>query len=145
MLEYLSFEYCKESEESHAFTLILGDDGYYHLRNNHGRRGIYAFDRDHMKDYRIEVEKLKPIIHEIEQMKIYSWRKAYPSDYVPGNHLMGCDVGSWSLDYSECEKRTTRHIHGKGSLLETFPKPSSLLFFDSLFPDFNFTEWIRNE
>lgn len=145
MLEYLAFEYCNESGESHAFTLRLDDDGYYYLQTNHGFRGIYICDEDHVKNYRIRVENLRLVTHAIEQMKIYSWRKSYPAGYVPGRLLMGCDNASWSLDYSECDKRITRHIHGKGKLLETFPKPDFLLFFDHLFPDFDFRKWISEE
>ena len=28
---------------------------------------------------------------------------------------MGGDTDSWSIDYKEFEKKTTRHIHGRGA------------------------------
>ena len=145
MLAYLAFEYCKETEESHGFTLYLGEDGYYYLQTNHGRRGIYICTDEFVKNYRIAGEHLVPFYRTLEAMKIYSWKKAYPPDYVPEAHLMGCDVGSWFLDYRECGKRITRHIHGKGDIMETFPETPLLALFDTMFPDFDFAEWITEK
>ena len=145
MLEYLSFEYCKETEESHAFKLQLSDDGYYYLQTLHGRLGNYINIEDCIKNYRMETEKLFLLSNALESKRIYSWKKVYPDGYIPEDHIMGCDVESWSLDYKECEKRYTRHIHGKGNIYDTFPEVQLLPIFDLLFPDFNFIKWISEE
>ena len=143
MLEYLSFEYCKENEESHAITLQFDDEqGDYHLRNYHGRRGLYICGIDGEKRYYVETEKIMPISKLFEMAKIYSWKKSYPPDYIPGEHFMGCDIGSWSMEYKETDKQTTRHIHGKGDICQTFPAPVLLNCVNALFVDFDFMEWI---
>ena len=112
---------------------------------SHGRRGIYICTDEFVKNYQIAGEHLIPFYRTLEAMKIYSWKKTYPSDYVLGDHLMGCDIGSWSLDYRECDKRIMRHIYGKGDIMETFPKTPLLALFDTMFPDFDFTEWIAEK
>ncbi len=146
MIEYLSFEYCNKNNESHAFELrfIMTAQKYY-LHTEHGTQGFYIHPADHNTCYSISSDKLKSISDVIESMKIYSWNKSYPSDYKPSDRIMGCDTGTWSLYYKECGKRTTRHIFGKGSILETFPKPMLLTMFATFFPDFNFREWILSE
>ena len=143
MLQHLGFEFCKESGESVGMTLYLSDDGYYYLKNSFGFRGIYICDADHVKNYRLKAEYLIGLSGALERLKLYSLKKAYPSDYIPGNHLIGCDEGSWSLDYKESEKRITRHIHGKGDFPPVPPFSDLLHLLDSLFPEVHFKEWLK--
>ena len=142
MIDYLCLEYCNENDISFCTILTLGDDGYYHLEVRHGIRGMYILDNEHIKNYQMEADKLADYSKEFENMKIYSWRKKYPNGYTPGKHMMGCDADSWSFTYKETEKSTTRHIHGNGKPLDTFPDRSKLYLFTILFPEIDYSEWL---
>ena len=70
---------------------------------------------DHVKKYKLNSKSEVMISLLIEPLKIYTWPKAIPAGYVPGKHMMGCDIASWSIEYKEAEKKTMRHIYGKGA------------------------------
>lgn len=143
MLEYLSFELCKENGESRCLKACNCEDGFY-LRTGQGYRGLYIAEG--MKRYRCGNRLYPSLVSvELEELKIRKWPKAFPADYVPGKHLMGCDEGSWSLDYREEGYRNTRHIHGKGSFPDTYPFTALIRCLDGMCPDSGLASWVYGE
>lgn len=112
MIEYLSFQYCKEDGHSSTITVRLSGD-HYILSTANGRNGVYVSDA--FKTYKCPAGALSRACDNIKALKIYSWASNYPSDYKVRNRLMGVDSGTWNLDYKEVGKKRTRHINGCGA------------------------------
>lgn len=145
MIEYLAFQVCKEDSSSRYIKFFKKGDKFF-LETAEGVRGMYIISKnDSEKIYRCDESSARIISSLIEPLKLYGWPKTVPSDFVPTNAIMGCDEYSWSLDYKEVEKKTMRHIRGKGS----FPKESPYKEFYRLFirtiPDQEMKEWFLEE
>jgi hypothetical protein len=138
MLKYLSFEMCKPTNESRYITIFLKDDIYY-METSTGIQGIYLVEDG--KLYRCSLNAIEWLSRMIEPLKIYGWPKFIPSDYVPGNHMMGCDSNSWTLDYKEIDKKTARHIHGYGAFPSVEPYSEFMKQLIRVMPDDEFAEW----
>lgn len=123
MFEELNFEICKKNKKSRYWAFSVAD-GYLYLETGYGLQGVYL--DTNIKNYRCPVSSVERFFKGIDELKIQSWPKAVPADYVPGKHVMGCDEHSWSITYKEQGKRNRRHIHGKGD----FPRSSAALLFD---------------
>ncbi len=142
MIQYLTFEQCKTDNKSRYFGLFLkGGDLYFETAV--GYRGMYIAGNSNV--YRCTTDSAQLISAMIGALKIYTWPKAIPSDYVPGEHLMGCDVDSWTIDYKEVEKKTARHIYGKGSFPVEEPYSNFIKYFVSIVPDKNLKEWLQSD
>jgi hypothetical protein len=139
MVESLCFEICKPDQRSRYICIEVDEDGVY-LSTAFGHRGMYA--EDAALHYRASLRWASRISDYLRLLKIYSWPKSVPSDYVPGKHMLGCDDDSWSLDYKEMEKSNTRHIHGKGSMPDISPYSDFIQFIDRISPDQDWLEWI---
>lgn len=118
MIQYLSFEICKSTNESRYLKLFWKQDGFC-LEAASRYQGMYVIGNSRL--FRCDQDSVELISRVIESLKIYGWPKAVPFNYVPGNHIMGCDTDSWSIDYKEFEKKTTRHIHGRGAFPSVEP------------------------
>ncbi len=138
MIQYLSFERCKPNSESRYFKLFRNQDDYY-LEIATGHRGMYIVGNSQF--YKCESDSIDVISKLVEPLKIYGWPKSFPSDYVPGGHIMGCDKDSWSLDYKEVEKKTSRHVRGKGKLPDTEPYCNFYNRLNKVIPDKELMEW----
>ncbi len=142
MVEYLSFERCKPDNGSRYFKLFKKDEGYY-LEIAAGFRGMYIVGNNTM--YKCRDEDADKITILIEPLKIYTWPKAFPSDYSPEDHLMGCDTDSWSIEYKEVEKKTMRHVNGRGAFPETGLYGEFFLRISRLIPDRELMEWLTTD
>lgn len=140
MIECLSFEMCKPNTKSRFIKIEVINNEVY-LTKAHGSRGIYL--EESVLHYCTSTQSLKPFLKILEELNISSWPKAFPKDYVPGRHLMGCDVDSWSIDYKEQGKKRTRHIHGKGSFPDIYPYSNFLEFIDCIDPEQDWIEWVE--
>lgn len=138
MIQYLSFERCKPDNESRYIKIFQKQDGYY-LEIAAGRRGMYIVVNSRL--YKCGSDSIDVISKLIEPLKIYAWPKSVPSDYVPGDHIMGCDVDTWSLDYKEVEKNTTRHVRGRGSFPDSDPYSVFYNRLSKMIPDKELMEW----
>ena len=142
MIEYLSYERCKANNKSRYFKLFRDQDGFY-MEIGAGYRGMYIVGKNQL--YQCQSDSIEPItelISElIEPLKIYTWPKTFPTDYVPGNHIMGSDEDSWSLEYKETEKKTTKHIRGRGSFPDADPYRKFYDFLCNVIPDEEFADW----
>lgn len=54
---------------------------------------------------------------------------------------MGCDEDSWSLDYKEVEKKTTRHVWGRGEFPDAEPYSGFYNCLSKVIPDKELIEW----
>lgn len=118
MVQFFSFELCRPDQKSEYIKIYREPDGVY-LETAYGIRGIYM--SDHAKKYKLDPISEDTISLLMESLKIYTWPKAIPFGYGPGKHMMGCDDTSWSIEYKETEKKTMRHIYGKGAFPVTPP------------------------
>ena len=140
MIQFLSFEICKPTNESRYLKLFFWRQEGFYLETASGYRGMYVVGNDRL--YRCDQKSIELISRVIEPLKIYGWPKVIPLDYVPGNHIIGCDVNSWSIDYKECEKKTTRHIRGNGTFPLSPPYSEFISALCGVTPDRDFIEWI---
>lgn len=142
MIEYLSYERCKANNKSRYFKLFRDQNGFY-IELAAGYRGMYVAGNNKLYQCKPDsVELITKLISElIEPLKIYTWPKAIPTDYVPGKHLMGSDEDSWSLEYKETEKKTTKHIRGRGSFPDTDPYRNFYDCIRNVIPDEQFMDW----
>ena len=139
MIQYLSFERCKPDNESRYFKLFHKQGGYY-LEIATGYRGMYIMGNCRL--YRCGTDSVEVISKLIEPLKIYAWPKAVPSSYIPGDHIMGCDVDSWSLDYKEVNKKTMRHVRGRGEFPDFEPYREFFNRLSKIIPDKQLVEWL---
>ena len=142
MIQYLSFERCKPNSESRYFKLFRKQDGYY-LEIAAGRRGMYIVGNGQI--YKCGSDSIDVISKLIEPLKIYGWPKSVPSDYVPEDHIMGCDEDSWSLDYKEVERKTTRHVRGRGEFPDVEPYCGFFNRLSKVIPDKELMEWFTED
>ena len=138
MIQYLSFERCKQDSESRYFKLFRKQDRYY-LEIAVGHRRMYIVGNSQF--YKCRFDSIDVVSKLIEPLKIYGWPKSVSSNYVPGDHIMGCDMDSWSLDYKEVEKKTTRHVRGKGDFPDTEPYSDFYNCLSKVFQDKDVMEW----
>ena len=140
LLDEISFEFCAESDETKHINISLDSDDLY-VRSERGLRGMYIYKRgEQVMRYRI-LDK-EGLSRKLNGLCIYKWPKAFPSDYVPEDHLMGCDTGSWSISYKEIGKKTSRHIHGKGPFPKSEPYLNLLQILNNVDPDHDLMEWV---
>ena len=139
MIQYLAFEICKSNNESRYYKLWRESDGYY-LEVANGYRGMYIVGNSQF--YQCGFEYMEQISNLIEPLKLYAWPKAFPSDYVPEDHLMGCDTNSWSIHYKELEKKYTRHIRGRGEYPLVKPYSVFMERFVNVIPNESLREWL---
>ena len=141
MIQYLSFEICKENGQSQYIKLYTEEDDYY-LELAAGKNGMYINDSILLYKCRNEsLESIEYIAMMIGTLRIYSWPKYIPADYIPRNRIIGCDGNTWSLDFKELEKKTTRHIRGKGEIPEESPYIDLFKYLMQILPDEEFKEW----
>lgn len=110
MVEKLIFEYCRTDGSCKLIDLELKNKKYI-LKVASGKNGLYL--DSNFTFYECEAKLLTALMNQIQQLKIYSWKRYYPVTYKPSNRLMGSDSGTWSLHYKEMEKKVFRHVHGK--------------------------------
>ena len=122
MIQYLAFELCKSNEQSRYIKLFSRNDSFY-IKSAVGSNGAYLLDC--INRYHCPNETARIISSVIDSLKIYSWPKTIPSDYIPSDRIIGWDTNTWSLDFKEPKKKYARHIFGKGA----FPKEESYRFF----------------
>ncbi|MCR5205376.1 MAG: hypothetical protein K6E47_09985 [Lachnospiraceae bacterium] len=142
MIEYLSFEMCKPNNASRYIKIEVGNNEVY-LTEAYGSRGMYL--EESVLRYCTSIQSVKSFLNLLNELKISSWPKAFPEDYVPSSHLLGCDVDSWSIDYRELGKKRTRHIHGKGLFPDNSPYNRFLEYIDCIVPEQDWLEWIEND
>ena len=143
MIEYLAFELCKSDERSRFLSIRQNKDGA-DVQIGDGRRGMYIAGQ--VIRYKLSLDDFRKISHAIEELKVYAWPKSIPKDYLPGEHLLGCDVG-WSLEYKEKDKVTMRHIYGKEAPPKKYPYSILMLCINKLYVDprdskFCFLHWV---
>lgn len=138
MVEYLVFELCKPDGESRCIT-IQNKNGSLYLDISIGNRGLYI--STNIVSYHCGGDSEKLISSLLEPSKPYTWPRVIPSDYTPGKHIMGSDIDSWSLEYKEVEKKTTRHIRGKGDIPTDEPYSSFVDNLMKIIPDRETVEW----
>ena len=80
MIQYLSFEICKPTNESRYLKLFWKQDGFY-LETASGYRGMYVVGNSRL--YRCNQDSFESISRAIEPLKIYGWPKVVPFNYVP--------------------------------------------------------------
>ena len=140
LLDELSFGFCADNGKTRSIEISLVSDKLY-VKAETGLNGLFIYARDEkIKRYRILDKEC--FSRKLNGLSIYKWPKAIPEDYVPGNHLMGCDKGSWHLSYKELGKKTFRHIHGKGAFPETPPYIVLLQILNKVDPDHDLMEWV---
>lgn len=142
MIEYLGFELCKPNKRSRFIKIEVEDDGVY-LTTAYGYHGMYL--EDAFVRYHSPIQSAWLISGLLKDLKINTWPKAIPSDYVPGKYLIGCDVDAWSLDYREQGKKRTRHIRGKGSFPKTPPFEGFLECIDHIAPERDWLKWLGED
>ncbi len=142
LIEYLCFEVCKPNNDSRFLKICIDDDSVF-LSTAFGLRGTYI--EDSVLTYQSSYESARLISGMLKDLKINTWPKVVPADYVPGDHLLGCDTDSWSLDYKEKGKKRTRHIRGKGSLPDYSPYNDFLECIDQIAPGNDWIEWIGKD
>lgn len=138
MVEYLAFQLCKPDGDS-RYIKIHKEDGSLHMEIAAGMRGMYI--SDNIVKYRCGGVSENLISELIQPTKPYTWPRVIPSDYNPGEHILGCDIDSWSLDYKEEEKKTMRHIRGKGDVPEEEPYILFLVNLMRFVPDREVVDW----
>lgn len=139
MIDYLLFEICKSDNKSRYFKFTLVDDSMF-LETSFGLRGMY--DSNGIKTYRCPFEFAQLMSSKIEPLKISSWPRKFPVDYVSGNPIMGCDPFSWSIDYRENGKKNTCHIRGKGDFPNIHPYDLFLLILNQILPEKDLIRWL---
>ena len=139
MIEYLSFELCKPNKISRFIRIKVEENGVY-LTTAYGYEGMYL--ENSFVHYHSPIQSAWLMSLMFEDLKIGSWPKAIPADYVPGRHMIGCDVNAWSLDYREQGKKRTRHIRGKGSFPDTPPFDEFLKCINHVSPERDWLKWI---
>ncbi|MBR2788575.1 MAG: hypothetical protein IKD94_05370 [Erysipelotrichaceae bacterium] len=140
MIEYLCFELCKPDKRSRFIEIEVDEEGVY-LTTAYGNQGMYL--EDAFVRYHSPIQLAWLISGLLKDLKISTWPKAIPEDYVPEKHLIGCDVDAWSLDYREQGKKRTRHIHGKGSFPDTPPYEGFLECIDHIAPERDWLKWLN--
>ena len=137
MVGMITLEICKINGES-RYISYFHEDGSLFIRIGVGYEGEYA--EDNIQLYSCPNSPYYKVFFKyIEKLKIYSWPKVIPEDYVPGKYMIGCDVDSWSLVYREVGKKRTRHIHGEFASLEKEPYLTLVRLLDAASPK----KWIR--
>lgn len=140
MVEKLIFEYCRNDGSSKLIDLELRDKKYI-LKIASGKNGLYLDSNFTL--YECEAKLLTALMIQIQQLKIYSWKRYYPVTYKPSNRLMGSDSGTWSLHYKEMEKKVFRHVNGHSE----YPAQWSrlLLLLDMMVPNSALQQWINQD
>ena len=138
MIQYLSFEICKPTNESRYLKLFWKQDGFY-LEIASGYRGMYVVGNSRL--YRCNQDSFESISRAIEPLEIYGSAKVVPVNYVPVIHIMACDTDSWSIDYKEFEKKTMRHIRGSGAFPSAEPYRVFMDRLAEVIPD-GLTTWL---
>lgn len=142
MIDFLNFELCKANGRSRFIKIKIKEDGVY-LTTAYGYKGMYL--EDSFTYYRSPVQSAWLISVMFEDLKIGSWPKAIPADYVPGKYLIGCDTDSWSLHYREQGKKRTRHIHGRGPLPKEPPFYEFIKSINHISPERDWLKWIAED
>ena len=139
MIDYLSCEICKSDNTSRFYKFTLDDDNLF-LETSLGLRGMY--NSNGIQTYRCSFKYAQIISSKIEPLKISSWPRRFPNDYVPGNPIMGCDPFSWSIDYRESGKKNTCHIRGKGNFPDDYPYDLFLIILNQTLPEKDLIRWL---
>ena len=140
MVEKLIFEYCRTDGSSKLIDLELRDKKYS-LKVASGKNGLYLDSS--FTFYECGAKLLTTLMNQIQQLKIYSWKRYYPVTYKLSNRLMGSDSGTWSLHYKETEKKVFRHVNGYGE----YPSQWSqfILYLDVMVPGGNLQQWMKQD
>lgn len=150
MVEFISFELCKNDGQSKYIKYFKRDNDFY-LETASGFQGMYIIlnnrpDLDsNERLYRLSESSARLVSDLMESLKIYSWPKSIPSGYTPSDRIIGSDEDTWSLDYKEEEKKTTRHIRGKGPFPTESPYKEFYRLFTRTIPDQETKDWFLKE
>ncbi len=142
LVDELSFTFCTESGETKHMHISLDYDRLY-LKKEIGLKGLF-FEVCGENTTRYIIPDKESFSRKINGLNIYKWPKSFPTDYVPSEHLIGCDQGTWGLTYKEIGKKTTRHIYGKGAFPISSPYVGLLRILNKVDPDHEIMNWVMS-
>ena len=139
MVERVTLEICKLNGESRYISYFHEEDNLF-IKVGIGYEGAYPEQNIHA--YACQNNPYySSFLNYVEKLKIYSWPRAIPKDYVPGKYMIGCDTDSWSLVYKEKEKKRFCRIHGKGAYPQTEPYITLVRLLDAGSPE-KWLQWL---